>query len=41
MKPISNLDSLVEKKSRAFTVALEPGSSESEVSNLFLIDYKV
>ena len=41
MKPISNLDSLVDKKSRAFTVALEPGSSESEVSNLLLKDYKV
>ena len=41
MKPISNLNSLIDKQNRSLTVALEPGSSESEVSNLLLIDYKV
>ena len=41
MKPILNLDALVENQSPALTVTLEPGSSESAVEILEIKSYKV
>lgn len=41
MKQITNLDALVDDQRPALRVSLEPGSSESDVSSLLLINYKV
>ena len=41
MKQILNLDALIDDQRPAFTLTLEPGSSESDASSLLLKDYKV
>jgi hypothetical protein len=41
MKKILNLDALIDDQRPAFTLTLEPGSSESDASSLLLKDYKV
>jgi hypothetical protein len=40
-KQITNLDALVDDQHPALKVSLEPSSSESDVSSLLLINYKV